>query len=108
MKTNSLIFLLFVCLLSCDRNKKIITRFDDYRSYLSYARHVSKDPATEELKFWVERLEKNNNDEASLAKLGSIHANLFKSTGLAQHILISDSLYARILKTYPKGNVEIY
>ena len=78
------------------------------RPYLSHARHVSTDPAIEELKFWEERLEKNNNDEASLAKLGSIHANLFKSTGLAQHILISDSLYARILKTYPKGNVEIY
>ena len=82
MKTNSLIFLLFVCLLSCDRNKKIITRFDDYRSYLGYAKHVSNDPATEELKFWEERLKKNDNDETSLAKLGSIHANLFKSTGL--------------------------
>jgi len=108
MKTNSLIFLLFVCLLSCDRNKKIITRFDDYRSYLGYAKHVSNDPDTEELKFWEERLNNNNNDEASLAKLGSIHANLFKSTGRVEHILISDSLYARILKTYPKGNVEIY
>ena len=108
MKTNSLILLLLTCLLSCDRNKKIITRFDDYRSYLSHAKHVSNDPATEELKFWEERLKKNNNDEASLTKLGSIHAELFKSTGQVEHILISDSLYTRVLKNYKQGNVEIY
>ena len=108
MKTNSLIFLLLVCLLSCNRSKKVITHFDDYKSYLSPAKHVSNDQTTEELKFWEERLKTNNNDEASLAKLGSIHAELFKSTGLVEHILISDSLYTRVLKNYPKGNVEIY
>ena len=108
MKTNSLILLLLTCLLSCERNKKIITRFDDYRSFLNPAKHVSNDPTTEELKFWEERLKKNNNDETSLAKLGSIHAELFKSTGWAEHILISDSLYTSVLKNYPKGNVEIY
>ena len=102
MKTNSLIFLLFVCLLSCNRNKKVITHFDDYKSYLSPAKLVSNDPSTEELKFWEERLKKNNNDEASLAKLGSIHAELFKSTGRVEHILISDSLYTRVLKNYPR------
>ena len=108
MKTNSLIFLLLVCLLSCNRSKKVITHFDDYKSYLSPAKHVSSDQTTEELKFWEERLKTNNNDEASLAKLGSIHAELFKSTGLVEHILMSDSLYTLVLKSYPKGNVEIY
>ena len=70
MKTNSLIFLLLACLLSCNRSKKVITHFDDYKSYLSPAKHVSNDQTTEELKFWEERLKKNNIDEASLAKLG--------------------------------------
>jgi len=69
---------------------------------------VSNDPVAAELKFWEERLERNNNDETSLAKLASIHAELFKSTGLVDHILISDSLYTRVLKNYAKGNVEIY
>ena len=72
------------------------------------AKLVSNSLLSEELKFWEERLKKNNNDEAALAKLGSIHAELFKSTGLVEHILISDSLYTRVLKNYPKGNVEIY
>jgi hypothetical protein len=69
---------------------------------------VSNEPVAAEVKFWEERLEKNNNDETSLVKLASIHAELFKSTGLVDHILISDSLYTRVLKNYPTGNVEIY
>lgn len=109
MKTNLLTFLLLLILSSCNRDKKAITHFDDYRPYLRPAKTVSNNSAAEELKFWEERSEKNNNnDEVSLAKLGSIHAGLFKSTGLVEHILISDSLYRRVLKNYPHGNVEIY
>ena len=108
MKTDSLIFLLLVCLLSCTRSQKVITHLEDYKPYLNPAKLASNSLLSEELKFWEERLKKNNNDETSLAKLGSIHAELFKSTGLVEHILISDSLYTRVLKNYPKGNVEIY
>jgi tetratricopeptide (TPR) repeat protein len=108
MKTNSLIFLLFISLFSCDNKKTVITHFEDYESYLGPAKLTSKDPLKEELKFWEERLDKNKSDETSLVKLGAIHAQLFKSTGLAKHILISDSLYMDVLKNYPEGNVEIY
>ena len=58
MKTNSLIFLLFVCLLSCDKNKKIITRFEDYQSYLSPAKHVSNDPASRRTEILGGKIEK--------------------------------------------------
>src|SRR5688572_1311574 len=108
MKTNSLIFLLFISLLSCDNKKKIITHVEDYQSYLGPAKLISNDPSKEELKFWEERLEKNSSDEISLVKLGAMHAQLFKSTGLVKHILISDSLYTEVLKNYSEGNVEIY
>ena len=108
MKTNLLIFLLLACLLSCNRSKKVITHFEDYKSYLNPAKLASSSLPSEELKFWEERLEKNNNDETSLVKLGGIHAELFKSTGVVQHILISDSLYTQVLKNYRAGSVEIY
>jgi tetratricopeptide (TPR) repeat protein len=108
MKPNSLIFLLLACLLSCNRSEKVITHFEDYQSYLNPKKLVSNSLLSEELKFWEERLKKNNSDETSLTKLGSIHAERFRSTGLVEHILISDSLYTRVLKNYPKGDVEIY
>ena len=108
MKPTSVIFLLLACLLSCTRSEKVITHFEDYKSYLNPAKLASNSLLSAELKFWEERLKKNNNDEIALTKLGSIHVELFKSTGRAEHILISDSLYNRLLKNYPKGNVEIY
>jgi Tfp pilus assembly protein PilF len=108
MKTHSLILLLLACLFSCNRNEKVITHFEDYKSYLNPAQLVSNSLLSEEEKFWEERLKKNSNDETSLAKLGSIHTELFKSSGRVEHILISDSLYMWLLKNYPQGNVEIY
>lgn len=94
--------------MSCGENRKTITRFDDYRTYLSYNQLVSQDPAQEEQKFWSERLKRNGYDETSLMKLGALHAELFRSTGLADHILLSDSLYKVVLQKYPQGNVEVY
>jgi tetratricopeptide (TPR) repeat protein len=41
-------------------------------------------------------------------KVGALHAELFRSTGLADHILLSDSLYKAVLQKYPAGNVEVY
>ncbi|HZI26220.1 MAG TPA: hypothetical protein VFD46_14145, partial [Chryseolinea sp.] len=108
MKPSSIIFLLFIGLLSCDTKRKTITRFEDYESHLGPVKLISNDPLHEEMKFWEERLKANSNDETSLVKLGAIHAQLFKSTGLVKHILISDSLFTEVLKNYPEGNVEIY
>src|SRR5688572_25970091 len=108
MKPSSIIFLLFIGLLSCDTKRKTITRFEDYESHLGPVKLISNDPLHEEMKFWEERLKANSNDETSLVKLGAIHAQLFKSTGLVKHILISDSLFTEVLKSYPEGNVEIY
>jgi tetratricopeptide (TPR) repeat protein len=108
MKASSIIFLLVIGLLSCDTKKKTITHSEDYQSYLGSAKLISNDPLEEELKFWEERLIENSNDETSLVKLASLHAQLFKSTGLVQHILISDSLFTEVLKNYREGDVEIY
>lgn len=105
---NILLVLLAIACLACGENKKPITRFQDYEEHLSYSQLASNDPITQELKFWGERLSKNNNDEASMLKLGALHAELFKSTGVVDHILLSDSLYHKVLKTYPDGQVGIY
>lgn len=108
MKRNSPLFIFFLIAMSCGESRKTITRPDDYRTYLSYNQLVSQDPALEEQKFWSERLKRNGYDETSLMKLGALHAELFRSTGLADHILVSDSLYKVVLQKYRKGNVEVY
>lgn len=108
MKASSIIFLLILGLLSCENKKKTITHFEDYQSYLGAATFVSNNPLQEELKFWKERLKENANDETSLVKLGALHAQLFKSTGLVRHILMSDSLFKEVLKNHSEGNVEIH
>src|SRR5688572_10763887 len=100
MKNYLIIFLLF-SLVSCMEGKRQITKWDDYAPYLVNNRNVSNDPIQEELKFWENRLEQNKQDEASLVKLGALNSELFRSTGLIHHILLSDSLYNLVLKEYP-------
>ncbi|WP_276367206.1 tetratricopeptide repeat protein [Chryseolinea sp. H1M3-3] len=108
MKNIPLLALIIFCAQSCSERKIDITHFEDYRPYLSSHRLVENDPIQEEVAFWTKRLKQNKNDEASLVKLAALHADLFKLTGLANHILLSDSLLKVVLKKYPGGNVEIY
>ncbi len=108
MKNISLLALTFFCSLSCTERKTEITHFEDYQAYLSSNQLVENDPIQEEIAFWTERLNQNKNDEASLVKLGALHAELFKSTGQVNHILVSDSLFKDVLKKYPEGNVDMY
>ena len=77
MKNWTLFLLLPLCLLSCAKDKKAITRIEDYKHFLSYNRMASTDISKEDLKFWNNRSSKNSRDEASLAKLAAIHADLF-------------------------------
>lgn len=107
MKIVPLLFL-SALVVACNNSSNPIARFEDYEKYLSSSRLVSRDPIREEVKFWGDRLARNPNDEASLVKLAGLHAELFKTTGMVDHILISDSLYHTVLESYPEGNVEIY
>ena len=107
MKTYLIIFLIFF-LASCAEEKRQVTKWEDYASYLENTRVVSNDPIQDEINFWQDRLEKNRHDEASLVKLAGLHSELFKSTGLVHHILLSDSLYQVALKQSPQGSVAVY
>ncbi len=96
-----------VLLSACSDRGQSVTDFKDYESYLSLSQAVSSGPVNEELKFWSDRLKKNN-DDASLIKLGALYSELFKETGLAEHIVLSDSLYKEAQKRNAEGLVEIY
>jgi predicted Zn-dependent protease len=96
-----------VLLYACSDRRQSVTDFKEYESYLSLSQAVSSNPVNEELKFWNDRLKKNG-DEASLIKLGALHSELFKETGLVEHIVLSDSLYKQAQKRNPDGLVEIY
>jgi tetratricopeptide (TPR) repeat protein len=108
MKTISLFFLAILFLISCSKDKRIVTRADDYNRYLVTKKMAASDPVKDEIEFWTKRLKTTKDDEASLIKLAGIHANLFRSTGLIDHIFKSDSLYQLVLAQYPEGNTEIY
>lgn len=108
MKTLTLFLLSLLFLISCSKEKRIITNEEDYKQYLVTKRSVSTDPTEDEIEFWTKRLETIKDDEASLTKLAGIHTNLFKSTGLIEHIFKSDSLYQLVLTQYPHGTAEIY
>ncbi|HEX6222949.1 MAG TPA: hypothetical protein VFZ52_00975, partial [Chryseolinea sp.] len=108
MKIKVLLVFIIFCSAACSKSNKKIVRFDDYQPYFKATSLVSNNSLEEELKFWKDRLNKNTNDEASVLKLASLQAELFKTTGLVEHILTSDSLYLMALKNYPQGNVEIY
>lgn len=107
MKTPIIFFTLLVFLMACSKGKKAIINSDDYQRYL-VSKQVVNDPAQEEYKFWHNRLKAVGDDETSLLKLAGIHANLFKTTGLIDHMFLSDSLLHLVLAQYPEGSVEIY
>jgi tetratricopeptide (TPR) repeat protein len=108
MKTTIIFFWAAFFLISCSKEKRIVTSIEDYKRYLVTTRVVTNDPVKDEIEFWTKRLKTTKDDEASLIKLAGIHANLFRSTGLIDHISKSDSLYQRVLAQYPEGNTEIY
>lgn len=108
MKTLTIFFSALLFLISCNREKRIITSEEDYKQYLVTKRSVTTDPIEDDIEFWTKRLEIVEDDEASLIKLAGIHANLFRSTGLIEHIFKSDSLYQLVLTQYSQGNAEIY
>jgi predicted Zn-dependent protease len=60
------------------------------------------------MKFWLDRLSKNAEDETSLVKLAGLHSERFKTTGFVADLITSDSLYKKVLGYYPHGNVDIY
>ena len=96
MKTHSFLFILLL-LSACSKQKTIVTRFEDYQSYLQSTQVDAAESIHEEIEFWETRLRKDKNDEASLVKLAGLQASLFKSSGLIEHLLASDSLYHEVL-----------
>ncbi len=104
----NLVTFILLFLASCSEEKKQITKWEDYAIYLTNTQAASNEPIQQELKFWKDRLQKNEQDETALVKLAGLHSELFKSTGFVDHILLSDSLYHQVLEQYPDGNVEVY
>lgn len=102
------ITLLIFAVLSCTESKKKVTRFTDYSTYVNNIQLVSHTGVQTEIRFWSDRLKRNKNDEASLMKLAALHGELFKATGLLDHILTSDSLYNAALKADPNGSVDLF
>src|SRR5688572_7837489 len=90
MKIQLLLCLICSMLTACNKNSNPITHFEDYERYITRSQLISNNPLKKELKFWEERLQINPNDEASLLKLAGLHGELFKSSGLIQHLVLSD------------------
>lgn len=108
MKTTLILFTIVFFAASCTNRKKVITSYTDYAEYLSPAMLASNNSKEEEFKFWTDRLSKNKKDETSLLKLAGLFADRFKTSGLVQDIIWSDSLYTAVLENAPEGNVDIY
>lgn len=108
MKFNLILSSILLLVISCTKEKKVITAFSDYEVYLSHSKMASNSPMQEELKFWNDRLMKNKKDEVSILKLAGLYAGRFKTSGLIQDIILSDSLYNLVLKNTPGGSVDIY
>jgi predicted Zn-dependent protease len=101
-------FALLLYITGCRQNENMVAHFEDYEPFLHIKKDGPNNVVMEEVRFWNERLKINQRDETSLLKLAAIHAELFKTTGLINHISLSDSLYLAALKGYPEGNVTIY
>jgi tetratricopeptide (TPR) repeat protein len=108
MKTTLILFTIVFFAASCTNRKKVITSYTDYAEFLSPAMLASNNSKEEEFKFWTDRLSKNKKDETSLLKLAGLFADRFKTSGIVQDIIWSDSLYTAVLKNTPEGNVDIY
>src|SRR5688572_14626727 len=98
-------FALLLYITGCRQNENMVAHFEDYEPFLHIKKDGPNNVVMEEVRFWNERLKINQRDETSLLKLAAIHAELFKTTGLINHISLSDSLYLAALKGYPEGNV---
>lgn len=85
-------FLSLVLLVSCTKERLAVTNSKDYEIYMSNTRLIYGNGIETEINFWTERLDKLPGDEASIFKLASLYAQLFKETGIIDYILTSDSL----------------
>lgn len=108
MKKNLTIVAVLFLAVSCQQQKKPITSIADYQYYLSPSKVASHHSTDAEMKFWNDRLSKNTSDEASVVKLAGLYAERFRTSGIVDDILISDSLYLKVLANTPSGNVDIY
>lgn len=108
MKKNLTIVVILFLLVSCRQQKKAITSVNDYKSYLSQSKVEPHNSTDAEMEFWDDRLSKNTNDETSIVKLAGLYAERFRTSGNVDDILISDSLYLKVLINTPTGTVDIY
>ena len=106
MKTLLITLTILVC--SCHERNQTITDLRDYDRYLSNAINTSVNPLDEEVKFWLDRLDRNSKDEVAVTKLAGLYAGHFKISGEVSDLEVSDSLYHTILKIKQAGSVEIY
>ena len=109
MKTHSSVYIFITSLLvfSCSNKRAPIAVRADYERFVTTSvTTVNHEGA--EIKFWQDRLAKNAGDETSITKLAGLHSEKFKITGDIRDILLSDSLYKRVLSQYPEGSVDIY
>ncbi|TYA53774.1 tetratricopeptide repeat protein [Formosa maritima] len=90
MKTFNKCILMVVLLLfltSCHTNQNKITDVEDYNLYLESKENITKQKATEELKFWEEKLEKEPSQFPYLTKIASAQSKMFHTTGDIDYLI---------------------
>ncbi|NNC50618.1 MAG: cell surface protein [Flaviramulus sp.] len=73
--------LLLLVIVSCNKTPKQITNINDYNEYLEVSENEMLQLATEDLKFWEKKLEKEPNQFPYLAKAAASQSLLFGRTG---------------------------
>ena len=83
MKTiNQITFiLLLLVIVSCNNTPKQLTSISDYNTYLEISENEMLQLATEDLKFWEKKLEKEPNQFPYLAKAAASQSLIFSKTG---------------------------
>ena len=90
----ALLLLLYAC--NSESDKKTITNPSDYNKYLKNDSLPTKVAVDEEMVFWQERVDKNDQDFVAMSKLADLNTALFGVTGDVSKLYVSENLTKKV------------
>tara|TARA_R110002072_G_scaffold23949_2_gene81996 strand:- start:115339 stop:116622 length:1284 start_codon:yes stop_codon:yes gene_type:complete len=90
----ALLLLLYAC--NSESDKKTITNPSDYNKYLKNDSLPTKVAVDEEMVFWQERVDNNDQDFVAMSKLADLNTALFGVTGDVSKLYVSENLTKKV------------
>ena len=110
MKKFTILFVLVLGFSACkpDSNNPILNRAD-YAAYMeAKPQAVNQSHASEEIKFWNQRLEDHPESKQNMMQLAGAYSQRFREDGNIDHIHTSDELFKKSLNTALLDKAGIY